>query len=82
MNNYTTKSTYLGNGIYGCRVFYNGKLIVEGRGKKSEIGAVFRDLLRTLDKCGGDSFTSAARKRKYKEGNLSLGVKHYWGGKS
>jgi hypothetical protein len=78
---YTTKSTWLGR-EYGCRIFYDGKLIVEGRCEtKDQIGATFRDLLRTIDKCGGDQFTTAARKRKYKECNIVASVKHYWGGR-
>lgn len=78
---YTTKATWLGR-EYGCRIFWNGELVVEGRCKsRNLIGPTFRDLLRTLDKCGGDAFTSAARKRKFREGNLSIQVKHYWGGK-
>ena len=40
MSTFTTKATWLGN-QYGCRVFQNGKLIVEGRTpNKAEIGAV------------------------------------------
>lgn len=81
MNTYTTKATWLGR-EYGCRVFRNGELVVEGRcSQRILIGPTFRDLLRTLDKCGGDAFTSAARKRKWRDGNISTSVKHYWGGK-
>jgi hypothetical protein len=76
---YTTKCTWLGK-EYGCRVFQDGKLIVEGRAPSRElIGPTFRDLLRTLDKCGySDPFTNAARTRKFKEGNLCASVKHIW----
>ena len=75
---YTTKATWLGT-EYGCRVFFNGVPVVEGRCLTRDlIGATFRDLLRTLDKCGGDEFTSAARKRKFKEGNPVASVKHHW----
>lgn len=77
---YTTKATWLGS-EYGCRVFKDGVLILEGRClTKNHIGATFRDLLRTIDKCGGDSFTSAARHRNSKPGNLCIGVKHIWHG--
>ena len=78
---FTTKSTWLGN-EYGCRVFKNGKLVVEGRAKtKDLIGPTFRDLLRTLDTLGhGDEFTSAARRRKHRVGNHPIGVKHHWKG--
>lgn len=75
---YTTKTTWFGN-EYGCRIFYGGVLVVEACCQdKVSIGATFRDLLCTLDKCGGDAFTSAARKRKYKEGNLRIAVRHHW----
>ncbi len=75
---YTTKTTWLGN-EYGCRVFHNDVFIVEGRCPTRDlIGATFRDLFRTLDKCGGDAFTNAARERKYKEGNPVTSVKHIW----
>lgn len=76
---YTTKVTWLGKS-YGCRVFYNDALVVEGRvATKKEIGPAFRDLLRTIDKTGnGDSYTKAARYRNNKPGNLLLGVKHIW----
>ena len=75
---YTTKTTSFPNG-YGCRIFRDGVLILEGRCDSRElIGPTFRDLFRTLDKCGGDKFTSAVRKRKFKEGNLCNSVKHIW----
>jgi len=78
MNTYTTKATWLGH-TYGCRVFFDGKLIVEGRvPDRRLIGAVFRDLLRTLDKLGGDQFTYAARNRKFAEQAPMISVKHIW----
>jgi hypothetical protein len=78
MNKYTTKTTRSEKGYY-CRVLCNGRPVVEGEAlSKSEIGPVYRDLLRTLDKLGGDSFTSAARKRKFKEGNETISIKHIW----
>lgn len=75
---YSTKVTNLGK-CYGCRIYYNDVLILEGRCEgREQIGPTFRDLFRTLDKCGGDKFTSAVRKRKFKEGNLCTQVKHIW----
>ncbi len=76
---YSTKCTRLGRG-YGCRVYQDGVLILEGRCESRHlIGATFRDLLRTIDKCGnGDAFTHAARFRNSKPGNLCVGVKHIW----
>ena len=78
MSDYTTKCTWLGD-QYGCRVFYKGVLVVEGRClTRDMIGATFRDLLRTLDKLGGDLFTHHVRMRKFKEGNAECAVKHIW----
>ena len=76
---YTTKVTWLGK-EYGCRIYHDGKLILEGRAQsKDMIGLTFRDLLRTIDKMGtGDAFTHAARFRKWKPGNKSGNVKHIW----
>ena len=76
---YTTKVTRLGSG-YGCRVFKDGLLIVEGRCKsRCDVAPALRDLLRTIDKLGGgDSFTHAARLRISKEGNPVFHVKHLW----
>lgn len=75
---YTTKATWLGS-EYGCRVFYNGDMVVEGRCQtKALIGPTFRDLLRTLDTLGGDAFTSAVRRRKHDDGNAVASVKHMW----
>ena len=76
---YELKATWLGT-EYGCRVYRDGILAVEGRcATRDMIGATFRDLLRTLDKMGGDEFTSAARERSQREGNAVVSVKHIWG---
>ena len=77
---YTTKCTNLGkNQGYGCRVFKDGVLVVEAKAAtRLLVGPVFRDLLRTLDTLGGDAFTKAARKRKFKEGNLCATPRHHW----
>ena len=78
---YTTRTTWIGH-KYGCRVFDGDVLVVEGRClSRDQIGATFRDLMRTIDKCGGDEFTSSARSRKFEEGNPTASVMHYWGGK-
>ena len=76
---YTTKVTRLANG-YGCRIFKDGQLILEGRClTRREIAPTFRDLLRTIDKLGcGDRFTHAARMRISKPGNQIRHVKHIW----
>ena len=83
MSEYTTKVTWLGR-EYGCRVYYKSKLLVEGRAScRLMIGPVFRDLLRTCDKLGGDTFTKSARHRKFSEkpGTIAAACKHFWGGK-
>lgn len=78
MSAYTTKATWLGT-RYGCRVYFKGRLLVEAFCKSREdIGPTFRDLLRTVDKCGGDAFSASARKRKYRQGNRTISVKHHW----
>jgi hypothetical protein len=75
---YSTKATWLGY-EYGCRIFYNGEPILEGRAATRDmIGPVFRDLMRTLDKCGGDAYTHASRMRKFKKGNVCAMPKHIW----
>lgn len=74
----TTKATWLGT-EYGCRIFRDGELILEGRTpNRMEVGAVFRDLLRTLDTLGGNAFTAAARHRKFAEQGPIVNVKHIW----
>jgi hypothetical protein len=78
MSDYSTKVTYLKD-FWGCRVLYKGKPVVEGKAySKREIGPVLRDLMRTLDKLGGDRYTHSARMRKRKEENISMSTKHYW----
>ena len=75
---YTTKTTNV-NGTYFCRVSFNGNPVVQAKVEnRHEIGPAYRDLLRTLDKLGGDRFTSAARYRKWKPGNTSGSFKHEW----
>lgn len=76
---FKTKVTWLGT-EYGCRIYDGTALIVEGRcSSKDMIGATFRDLFRTLDKCGiGDEFTSAVRKRMFEGGRIYKNVRHYW----
>lgn len=62
---YTTKITRLKKGVYGCRVFKNGKLHSEAVAKgKSEISSTIKELLRWVDKLDGDSsMASASRDR-------------------
>ena len=81
---YTTKCTFIGNGKYGCRIFRNDKIVVEGIAEgRMQVGGVFRDMFRTIDKCGGDEFTHASRYRKFSERNKPLYISaiHYWGGR-
>lgn len=60
----TTKVTRLKLNLYGCRVFYKGKLICETRVKKIEISSAFKDLLRMLDKLGYRSQMAAATRHR------------------
>jgi hypothetical protein len=78
MSNYATQATKIGSG-YSVRVLFCGVPLVAARVKtKADIGPALRDLLRTIDKLGGDEFTSAARARKFKPGNMAAGVRHFW----
>ncbi len=63
-NGWTTKVTRLGDG-YGVRVFKGGVLHSEGKAAtRMDVGPVLRDLLRWVDKGGGDSpMASASRDR-------------------
>ncbi len=66
MERLRTKVTYLGKGLYGCRVIDDIKdeVIVETRVVKSEIRHAIFDMLRTLSKGGVDSkMADASRKR-------------------
>jgi len=60
------KVTYLGKGIYGCRVFLNGILNAENRCRgKAHIGAACRDLLRWESKLGNWSdYANESRSRQ------------------
>ena len=79
---YKTKTTWLGT-TYGCQIYKDSILIVEGRCKfRNLIGATFRDLFSTLDTLGGDVFTHSVRRRKFKVGNPVINTKHYWNGKN
>lgn len=62
---HTIKVTYLGKGVYGCRVYTNGELNAENRCiGKQHIGAACRDLLRFEDKLGNYSkYAHASRMR-------------------
>lgn len=75
----TTKSTWLGN-EYGCRVFCDGKLVVEARcSSRRLIAPTFRQLLRTIDTLGGTRHTSEVRKRMYRPGEIVADkVQHLW----
>lgn len=63
-----TKATYLGNGLYGCRVYHRSdmKPICELRVPKSQIGNAMYDMLRTLDKLGYDSKMAHASRHRGK----------------
>ncbi|WAX21906.1 hypothetical protein [Stenotrophomonas phage RAS14] len=74
-----TKVTYLGKGLYGCRV-YNRKTnlpLVELRVCKRLIGSAFRDMLRTLDKLGWDSPMADASRHRDKSYTQNPG-KYIW----
>ena len=74
---HSIKVTYLGNGVYGCRVYMNGELNAENRCLgKQHIGAACRDLLRWEDKCGNYSkyaHSSRMRSGRKQVSNKTLG---------
>lgn len=66
MDKLKTKTTYLGNGLYGCRVLdsHTGTPVVELQVEKSLISDAYFDMLRTLDKLGsGSDMANASRHR-------------------
>lgn len=64
MENCVTKTTHLGRGVYGCRIWYKGELCCETRVEKTRISSAFKGMLRMLDKCGYESpMASASRHR-------------------
>lgn len=79
MKELETKVTRLQR-VYRCRIYREGNMLVEGVAKnRREIGPVFRDLFRTLNKLGYVTpLSNAARKRKHKKGNLTISVMHIW----
>lgn len=74
---FTTKVTYLGNGIWGCRILKDGAVFQEGRVKsRQDIGPAFRDMLRMIDKCGWCcELADAARRHMRKPGASFMHVK-------
>ena len=61
---FSTKVTALGSG-YGIRVFRHGKLVCSTKvTSRLQVGPAIRDLLRWIDKSGGQSpMASASRNR-------------------
>lgn len=70
MDNITTKTTYLGNKLYGCRIWYKGILCCESRVSKGEISSAFKSMLRMLDKCGYDS--KMAHSSRHRDNHMPL----------
>lgn len=64
MENCTTKTTHLGNGLYGCRVWHKSILTCETRVSKIEISSAFKSMFRMLDKCGYDSEMAHASRHR------------------
>lgn len=78
MERLKTKVTYLGNGLYGCRVIEisTDKPIVELRVTKSNIGNAIFDMLRTLSKLGYESKMADASRHRAK--NFCCDAKYIW----
>jgi hypothetical protein len=78
MSKYSTKVTKVKD-KYICLVLCNSAPVVQAKvSSRADIGPAFRDLLRTLDKLGGDAFTESARNRKFAPSNPCISVKHEW----
>ena len=70
---HSIKVTYLGKGIYGCRVYTNGNLNAENRcyGREN-IGAACRDLLRWESKLGNFSKYADSSRTRWFRNNKTL----------
>lgn len=75
---FKTKVTYLGNGLYGCRVIklVDNKPIVEMRVPKGQIADAIHDMLRMLHKCGWQSPMAIASRHRGK--SKVINVKLLW----
>lgn len=78
MEPFSTKTTSLGNRLYGCRVFNNGKVIVELRVPRSLISSAYREMFRTLDKLGYDSKMAHSSRMRGKNHESLNGYKFIW----
>lgn len=78
METLETKTTYLGNGLYGCRVINSqtNKPIVELRVQKHLISDAYFDMLRTLDKSCYDSDMAHASRHRGK--GKCVNAKYIW----
>jgi hypothetical protein len=60
--------TALGDGKYGCRVLHKGEVHSEAVAKnKEDIAPVLKELLRWVDKTGGDSPMAVASRDRSKD---------------
>ena len=61
------------NGRYHARVYFHDEVIDEmACEEQCDIGYICRSMLRMVDKCGGDSFTNAARDRLFADKNAPV----------
>lgn len=76
---FDTKTTNI-NGKYYCAIILKetGKMIVGAIVEdRLDITPAYKDLFRTLDKCGWCS--NMAYSSRYRKQSERKGVKHYWG---
>lgn len=78
METLETKTTYLGNGLYGCRVINSqtNRPIVELQVPKGLISDAYFDMLRTLNKLGYDSDMADASRHRGK--GKCINAKYIW----
>lgn len=74
----STKTTRITSKLFGCRVFYKGKLVVELRVPKDFISSAYRDMFRTLDKLGYESKMAHASRMRGKNFASLTGYKYIW----
>ena len=74
----STKTTRIGNNLYGCRIYNLGKLIVEMRVPRQLISTAYRDMFRTLDKLGYKSKMAHSSRMRGKNHGILNGYKYIW----
>lgn len=78
MEHCSTKTTKVAKGLYGCRVWYKDRLVVEMRVPRHLVSCAYRDMFRTLDKLGFDSKMAHASRMRGKNHTSVTNYKYIW----